>query len=107
LPARVLVAQRDSVSLTHVHELLSRSGYNVAGAHDGLQAMKLLESEHPPGLAVLDWTMPGLNGTEICRRLRGTKRCQYTYVILLTAWSEQNHRIEGLEAGADDCLYKP
>jgi PAS domain S-box-containing protein len=106
-PTKVLVAQGDAISLTHVRELLARSGYDVTTTQDGLEALQLLQSAHPPGLAVLDCSMPGIDGMEICRRLRQGKQRPYTYVILLTTWSQQKQRIEGLEAGADDCLYKP
>ncbi len=105
-PARVLIAEGDKISLNHVRTLLSKSGYDVAVARDGLQALELLESENPPALAVLDWTMPGLNGIEICRRLRSAGR-RSTHLILLTSWNQQNERVEALEAGADDCLYTP
>lgn len=106
-PARVLIAEGDQISLTHVRTLLSKSGYNVTVARDGWHALELLESQNPPPLAVLDWTMPGLNGIEICRRLRGSNRPRVTHLILLTRWNQQNERVEALEAGADDCLYKP
>jgi PAS domain S-box-containing protein len=105
--ARVLIAEGDKISLTHVRTLLSKSGYDVTVARDGLHALELLESENPPTLAVLDWTMPGLNGIEICRRLRSGKQRRSTHVILLTSWNQQKERVEALEAGADDCLYKP
>ena len=106
-PARVLVAEGDKISLNHVRTLLTKSGYDVTVARDGLHALELLESKNPPTLAVLDWTMPGLNGIEVCRRLRSADRPRSTHVILLTPWNQQNERVEALEAGADDCLHKP
>jgi PAS domain S-box-containing protein len=104
---RVLVAEGDHVSLMHVRQLLTKSGYDVVTAQDGLQALQMLESENAPRLAVLDWQMPGLNGIDICQELRKAGRRQSSYVILLTPWNQQNDRVEGLKAGADDCLYKP
>jgi PAS domain S-box-containing protein len=106
-PARVLIAEGDQVSLTHLQGLLSKSGYDVVTANDGLRALELLQSESPPSLAVLDWMMPGMNGIEICRRLQNGNRRRSSYVVLLTAWNQRNDRVAGLEAGADDCLFKP
>jgi PAS domain S-box-containing protein len=106
-PARVLVAEGDRVSLTHLQGLLSKSGYDVVTANDGLQALELLQSESAPSLAVLDWIMPGMNGIEICRRMQNGNHRRSSYLILLTAWNQRNDRVAGLEAGADDCLFKP
>lgn len=104
---RVLVAEGNQIVVTHLRSLLQKSGYEVLTTQDGLEALAILESEDPPSLALLDWGMPGLDGLEICRRLRKTNRRRSTYVILLTPWSQQNDRVEGLEAGADDCIFKP
>jgi len=104
---RVLLAEGDQISLFHMRGLLGRTGYDVIVAKDGLEALELLQSENPPSLAVLDWTMPGLNGTDVCRRLRSVRQSRRTYVVLLTDWKQQSDRVEALEAGADDCLYKP
>ena len=104
---RVLLAEGNLISLTHMRGLLGKSGYDVIVAKDGLEALERLQSESPPSLAVLDWTMPGLNGTDVCRRLRSARPPRGTYVVLLTDWKQQNDRVEALEAGADDCLYKP
>jgi len=106
-PARVLLAEADAISLAHIRELLQRMGYEVLVAGNGLDALARLESGDPPSLAVLDWVMPGLNGTEICRRLREKRSGKEIYVVLLADWKQQNQRVEALEAGADDCLFKP
>ena len=104
---RLLLAEGDQTSLTHLQHLLSRMGYDVVVAKDGLEASQVLLSDDPPGLAVLDWTMPGLNGTDVCRGLRQGPHGKSTYVVLLSDWKQQRDRVEALEAGADDCLYKP
>ena len=106
-PQRVLLAEGDQISLIHMQGLLGRTGYDVIVAKDGLEALERLQAENPPSLAVLDWTMPGLSGTDICQRLRTDRQRRSTYVVLLTDWKQQRHRVEALEAGADDCLYKP
>jgi len=58
-------------------------------------------------LILTDWVMPGLDGVELCRRIRGRADDPYRYVIMLTVRTERRHRLEGLEAGADDFLTKP
>lgn len=103
--SHVLVAA-DDITLSHIHLLLSKSGYAVVPVRDGAQALSTLQSEDAPTLAVLDGTLPGISGAEICRRIRSTGQ-RSLYIILLTRWNQQNERVEGLEAGADDCLYKP
>jgi PAS domain S-box-containing protein len=104
---RVLMAGADKISLSHVSSLLAKSGYDLVIAEDGAQVLQLLESANPPPLAVLDWSIPGISSAEICRRLRRTSRRRSTYIVLLTSWTQKDERIAGLEAGADDCVYKP
>jgi len=106
-PAQVLLAEEDKVSLSHLQDLLGKSGYDILVADDGLRAVAVLQSENPPALAILDWTMPGLSGIEICRRLRDANQRRFTYILLLTRWNQHHDRVAALEAGADDCLYKP
>jgi len=103
----ILLAESDEAGPTHIRELLARSGYQFVVARDGTQALEILESEYPPSLAVLECRLPGVSAIDICRRIRQTKRGTYTYVIVLTPWHQQPDRIAALEAGADECLYKP
>ena len=86
---------------------LEDRGYEVSMAENGDQAWQILQSEHSPKLAILDWMMPGLTGPEICRRLRAGTNLQYRYVLLLTARTDKQDLVAGLEAGADDYLSKP
>jgi diguanylate cyclase (GGDEF)-like protein len=104
---RVLVADDEVVSRRLLESSLSRWGYEVAVAADGLEASQILQSPDPPKLAVLDWLMPGLDGIELCRAIRGRKDDFYTYVLLLTAKHDKSDVIQGLEAGADDYITKP
>jgi PAS domain S-box-containing protein len=104
---RVLMAGGDKVNLAHVSGLLAKSGYELTVVENGIAALQALESDGPPPLAVLDWTMPELNGIDVCRKMRNANRRRSTYIILLTAWNQRDDRVVGLEAGADDCVYKP
>lgn len=86
---------------------LEGRGYGVTIAENGEQAWELLQSESAPKLVILDWMMPGMTGPEICRKLRAQTSQQYRYVLLLTARSDKQDLVAGLEAGADDYLSKP
>jgi diguanylate cyclase (GGDEF)-like protein len=76
-------------------------------AQNGNEAWRILESDDAPRLAVLDWMMPGLDGVQICRRVRSANRDPYIYIVLLTARTDAEDLVEGMEAGADDYLTKP
>src|SRR4051794_3267282 len=102
---RVLIADDDIVVRDVVRRYLERDGLDVSIAHDGTEALRLLGSERID-VAVLDVMMPGPDGLTLCRSLR--QRGGYGLpVILLTALGEEDDRIAGLEAGADDYLTKP
>lgn len=106
-PTRVLLAAGDKIALVHMRELLAKIGYEVEAVENGNDALRALRSDEPPTLAVLDWTMPGVSGLDACRQLRDAPRRRQSYLILLTAWNQRDDRVMGLEAGADDCLFKP
>ncbi|NVN53249.1 Two-component transcriptional response regulator [Mycolicibacterium hippocampi] len=102
---RVLIADDDDVVRDVVRRYLERDGLDVSIAHDGNEALRLLGSQRID-VAVLDVMMPGPDGLSLCRSLR--RGGDYTVpVILLTALGEEEDRIAGLEAGADDYLTKP
>src|SRR3954447_18675615 len=102
---RVLIADDDIVVRDVVRRYLERDGLDVSIAHDGTEALRLLGSERID-VAVLDVMMPGPDGLTLCRSLR--QHSGYAMpVILLTALGEEDDRIAGLEAGADDYLTKP
>ncbi|MGP4055615.1 response regulator transcription factor [Mycobacterium sp. 4D054] len=102
---RVLIADDDDVVRDVVRRYLERDGLEVFTAHDGTEALRLLGSRRID-VAVLDVMMPGPDGMTLCRTLR--HRGEHSVpVILLTALGEEEDRIAGLEAGADDYLTKP
>jgi len=104
---RVLVAEDDMVARHVLQALLEKWGYEVEVAHDGPAAWQTLQGENAPRLAILDWMMPGLDGVDICAKLRKQAREPYTYVLLLTAKGQKQDIVAGLDAGADDYLTKP
>ena len=106
-PTRVLVADDDAVSRTVVAAMLRKNDFEVELASDGERAWAMLQQDNAPRLAVLDWMMPGLDGPEICRRLRAAATETPVYVLLLTSRDASADIVEGLRAGADDYVTKP
>ena len=104
---KVLVAEDDAVTRRLIESVLVRWGYEVTTVADGTQAWEALSGTSPPAMAILDWIMPGLDGPELCRRVRDDPGLSSTYVILLTAKETGEDVVEGLEAGADDYVSKP
>ena len=100
---RVLVVDDDVTVADVVRRYLERDGYTVALAADGETALRLA-GEHEPDLVVLDLMLPGIDGLEVCRRLRSTSDVP---VIMLTALGEEADRVVGLQLGADDYVTKP
>jgi diguanylate cyclase (GGDEF)-like protein len=104
---RILIADDDPVSCRLLDRLLHKWGYEVIAAHSGTEAWEVLQADHSPRVALLDWMMPGLDGLEICRRVRARSSQPYVYIMLLTANDKVGNVVEGLESGADDYLTKP
>jgi diguanylate cyclase (GGDEF)-like protein len=107
LPVRALIADDDRTTTGIVAKALRGWGLDVDVAYDGAAAWQLLNAIDPPAIAVIDWTMPELDGPELCRRVRATSRLSAMYVLLLTARDRRVDLIEGLDAGADDYMTKP
>lgn len=103
---QVLIAEDDAISRRILQTSLAKWGYQVVAACDGSEAWRHLTSPNAPQLAILDWMMPGMDGIDICKRIR-SETGPYTYVILLTARGQKEDLIEGMEAGADDYVTKP
>ncbi len=100
---RILVVDDEHNIVDLVRGYLEREGYEVHVAFDGLAALELA-SELKPDLILLDLMLPGLDGIEVCRRLR---QFSDAYVLMLTARAEEVDKIVGLSVGADDYLTKP
>ncbi len=95
----------DEVDIANsIQYVLTQEGYSTLLAHDGNKAMQLIESEHPD-LIILDVLMPGLDGLEVCRRVRSSDR--KTPILMLTARTSEIDTVVGLELGANDYIAKP
>ena len=104
---RILIAEDDGVTARCLEGLLSSWGHDVIPASDGQAALAILQGNDPPRLALLDWVMPGLDGPDVCRALRGGEQVHFLYVILVTSKGDRADVVAGLDAGADDYLVKP
>lgn len=104
---KILIAEDEPVSRRLLEAFLRKWGYAVVAVAKGDDAWALLGAEDPPRVAILDWMMPGIEGVEICRRVRERSGRPYTYMILLTARGHKQSLLAGLKAGADDYLSKP
>jgi two-component system response regulator MprA len=98
-----LVIEDDEAILAFLRRGLAYDGYVVDTATDG-QTGLILAADNPPDLVVLDWMLPGIDGLEVCRRLRASNNVP---ILMLTARTSVNDRVQGLDAGADDYLVKP
>ena len=104
---KLLVAEDTPVSRRVLETTLTKWGYELLVAKDGQEAWDILQTEPDIGVAVLDWMMPGIDGIDVCRMIRARQDAPYVYVIMLTAKSQQQDIVEGLNAGADDYVTKP
>jgi DNA-binding response OmpR family regulator len=101
--AHILILEDERELAELVRDHLVAAGYSVAVAGDGASALRLLEMQ-PTDLVILDWMLPGLDGLEVCRRIRARSM---TPILMLTARAEEVDCVLGLEVGADDYLTKP
>lgn len=104
-PHLTLVADDDPQIRSAVSGMLEQAGHRVMTAEDGEQALALIECEHPHFL-ITDWSMPRMNGLELCRRVRAASLPHYTYIIMLTGRSGTDNLVMGLQAGADEFVCK-
>jgi two-component system response regulator MprA len=103
MSARILVIEDDEAILKLIRRSLAYEGYQVVTASDGPSGLTAAR-DNPPDLVVLDLMLPGLDGMEVCRRLRSGGP---TPIIILTAKDSINDRVMGLDMGADDYMVKP
>jgi two-component system response regulator MprA len=102
---KILVVDDERAVRESLRRALELEGYEIELAEDGLQALDRLAREDQPDAVILDVLMPGIDGLEVCRTLRG--QGNRLPVLMLTARTQVEDRVEGLDAGADDYLTKP
>jgi diguanylate cyclase (GGDEF)-like protein len=103
---KILIADDDPLSRRLLEGTLTRMGHEVVAVSDGPDAVLALQQVDGPKLAILDWMMPGADGLEVCRAVRGLTG-PYVYLILLTARDTREDVVEALDSGADDFIIKP
>lgn len=104
--AFILIVEDEPAQLELLSYNLEAGGFRVARARDGEEAL-LLADELRPDLILLDWMLPKLSGIEVCRQLKKLRSTKLTPIIMLTARSEEEDRVRGLDIGADDYVTKP
>ncbi|KHE93661.1 MAG: diguanylate cyclase [Candidatus Scalindua rubra] len=104
---KILIAEDDNITRRRLEKFLADMDFEVVSCGNGLDAWKIIQSEDPPNLLILDWMIPGMDGLEICRKVRKLARDPYTFIMLLTSKGRQDDYIKGMEAGADDYITKP
>src|SRR5262245_2143958 len=103
---KLLVVDDYASNANGMRDLLAAAGYAVRVAYIGPDSLRLV-AEEAPDLVLVDVVMPGMSGVELCRQIKAHEGTRLTPVVLITASQDRCHRIEGLEAGADDFLAKP
>jgi diguanylate cyclase (GGDEF)-like protein len=102
----ILIAEDQPTAALFLQRMLEKMGHQVIIAADGEAALRKVEQGEAQ-ILISDWMMPGVDGLQLCRRIRSAGGDRYTYIILLTSRDRREDRLEGLRAGADDFLTKP
>ncbi len=103
---RVLIAEDSPLERNMLQDAVALLGHECLVAADGAEAWELF-SRHGADVVISDWMMPGMDGLELCRRVRSEERAAYTYFVFLTRLEDRPHALQGMQAGADDYLVKP
>ncbi len=106
---RVLIVEDDAVSRMILRRAVERFGHECLTATDGIEAWEMYQESPDVDVVISDWMMPGLDGPALCEKIRNHAghRDGYPFFIFLTALRDKAHRLEGMQAGADDYLSKP
>lgn len=104
---QILIADDQRTSRKILDLALKKFGHDVLAVDNGEEAWAIMREPDAPRLAILDWMMPGMDGVDVCRRIRARETDDPPYLILLTARDDVQSVVEGLDAGANDYLTKP
>lgn len=104
---KILIAEDDLTSRIILESIIGKWAFEVVSVEDGQKAWDMLQRQDAPPIAVLDWEMPGIDGPELCRRIKRLSRDNPIYIILLTGRGSKQDLVLGLDAGADDYVTKP
>jgi len=104
---KLLIAEDEITSRRALEAMLASWGHEVVAVPDGAEAWRILQQGDAPKMAILDWMMPGMDGVDVCRKVRELAQPLPPYLILLTSRSRTADVVAGLEAGANDYLTKP
>jgi diguanylate cyclase (GGDEF)-like protein len=103
----VLIAEDDTVTRLILKHWILRWGYEIVVVNNGVEAWKILQQPRPPEVVIIDWVMPGMDGIELCKRLRDKSRAYYHYILMITSRTDEHDVVHALVSGADDCIGKP
>jgi sigma-B regulation protein RsbU (phosphoserine phosphatase) len=103
---KILVVEDERDTRFILEKLLTKNGFEVVTANNGQEALKLLET-FTPKVILADWTMPIMDGLELCNQIKNNEKLKIIYYIILTARTSLRDRVTGLDVGADDFLMKP
>ena len=103
---KVLIADDEAPHAFLLEMFLRKWGYQVFSTGDGQEALRMLDREQSPCIAILDWEMPGLDGVEVSRRIRGSGK-QNIYILMLSAKTQSVERAVALQAGVHQFMAKP
>jgi len=104
--ARILCVDDEPLNLSLLEAMLSRRGYDVVSAVNGPEALKKIAAERID-ICLLDVMMPGMDGFEVCRRIKSDDLLRNIPVVMITSYADMENRIRGIEAGAEDFISKP
>lgn len=103
---KILIVEDEKDTQYILNKLLSKNGYDVLIANNGQEALEVIKDDLPKAI-VADWTMPIMDGIELCNILKSDEKYKLIYYIILTARTSLKDRVKGLDVGADDFLLKP
>lgn len=103
---KILVVEDERDTRFILEKLLTKNNFEVVTANNGQEALKLLET-YTPKVILADWTMPIMDGLQLCNQIKSSEKLKLIYYIILTARTSLRDRVTGLDVGADDFLMKP